>query len=190
MKRVIALAAFQILTIAGWAGHEEHVRATARSFRIPLRPADPITTLPWRVLAAHPLDEEIDPGAPDVALGTDEVQRFLGTRKFFFGAALVGFCPRGDIERVCALAPIESAVPSGPARHWARAFVRLGEAPFTPKRPVGGSRINFQFDRLLMPVPLPQTRSGPGFELEVADRPGQPLLPLRLWFRGQAFELS
>jgi hypothetical protein len=184
MKRVLALAAFQVLAILTWASHEERVRANAPTFRIPLRPNDPVEVLRWRGLAAHPLDEEITLGAPDVALAAAEVERFLGTRRSFVGPALVGFCPRGPSERVCALAEIGAPAAPGAARRWARAFVRV------PEGKLRSVHIGFRFDWLLLPVPLPEAERGSDWELEVADRPGQPLLPLRLWLRGRPLILG
>jgi hypothetical protein len=185
MKRVAALAAFQVLTILSWAAHEEHVRATAPTFRIPLRPSGAVEVLRWHGLTAHPLDEEIDPGAADAVLDAEEVGRFLGDKRAYFGQALVGFCPRGEVERVCALAHAGAPAPPGPARHWASAFVRVQETG--PRRVV---YVRLHLDQLFLPVPLPATGNEPGWELEVSDRPGQALLPLRLWFRGRSVDLA
>lgn len=190
MKRVAALAAFQVLAILGWAAYEERVRATASTFRIPLRASDPLEVLRWRGLAAHPLDAEIDPAAADAVLKPEEVARFLGTAPSFAGPALVGFCPRGEAERVCALAPLGAPSPGGPARHWARARVRVHDRTVEGK-PAGRTvHIDFRLDWLLLPLPLPEGARGPGWELEVSDRPGQPLLPLRLWLRGRPLPLG
>jgi hypothetical protein len=187
---VAVLAAFQVITILGWASYEERMRATAPTFRIPLRPTDPVEILRWRGLAAHPLDAEIDPGAADAVLTAEAVAGFVGDKRAYFGEALVGFCPRGEIERVCALAHLGAPAQGSPARHWARAFVRVQDRRVEGEPARRIVRVDLGVDRLFSPMSLPGTGKEPGWELEVSDRPGQSLLPVRLWLRGRPLDLG
>lgn len=61
MKRLLFLAAFQIVAILSWAAYHEHVWATAPTFRIPLRPRDPFDLIRGRYFVLNPLDTSVDP---------------------------------------------------------------------------------------------------------------------------------
>ncbi len=79
MKRVVGLAAFQVVVLLGWAAQNEYVRATAPTFRIPLQPRDPYDVLRGRYFVLNPRDSSIRTGQQGVVLTVDEVQRFLGS---------------------------------------------------------------------------------------------------------------
>ncbi len=120
MRRLLALAAFQVLAILGWASYHEYVWATAPTFRVPLRPRDPFDLIRGRYFVLNPQDTSID--ARSISFSQQEVDRFLGSANAFAGSVQVGFCAAGDVYRVCALArPGET--PSGPARFWCKGFV-------------------------------------------------------------------
>jgi hypothetical protein len=104
MKRVMAVAVFQVMVMLGWAAQNEYVRATAPTFRIPLEPRDPYDLLRGRYFVMNPKDARMVAGAPDVLLTAEAVKAFLGEESSFHGAAFVGFCPQGEVFRVCALA--------------------------------------------------------------------------------------
>jgi len=193
VKRLIGLAAFQVVVLLGWAGQNELVRATAPTFRIPLRPRDPHDVLRGRYFVLNPLDSSIKTGDQGVALTAEEVKRFLGSDTSFRGPARVGFCPQEEHYRICAIARRGEALAGGSAQHWSRADVsvqweestwRAGKQIHDP-----GYRldIDLALDRFFLPnrVTLPAPESDLGWELEACHRPGLSPLPKRLLFRGQ-----
>lgn len=193
MKRLIGLAAFQVAVLLGWAAQNEYVRATAPTFRIPLQPRDPYDVLRGRYFVLNPRDASVKTGAEGVVLTAEEVKRFLGKETSFMGPALVGFCPQGDVHRVCALANLREQPASGPAQHWSRAHLwirwedhvwRSGQQVTEP-----GYRLNIDLalDRFFLPnrATLPARENEPGWEVEVCHRPGLTPLPRRLFFKGQ-----
>lgn len=194
MKRVFALAAFQILVMLAWAAQNEYVRATAPTFRIPLEPRDPYDLLRGRYFVMNPRDSRIEIGDAGVMLTADDVKRFLGTETTFHGTALVGFCPQGESQRVCALAKENEPAANGPARFWSRARLSIfwrSEAWNSPPRPavhppnysVG---VDLALDRFFLPnrTVLPARENEAGWEVEVCHRPGLTPLPKRLLFKG------
>ncbi len=135
-------------------------------------------------------------GTPDARLSRAEVERFLSQATYFSGLADVGFCPEDQHQRVCALArPAADAEPrSNPAASfWSRATVtidwedrvwRRGESIPEPGWVVS---ISLGTDRFFLPnrLVLPAREADPGWELELAHRPGRNPLPVRLLFKGQ-----
>jgi hypothetical protein len=196
MKRLAVLAAVQLGAILGWAGYHEHVRAHSPTFRIPLQPIDPYDALRGRYFVLNPVDGRLLAGAPGTYLGPDSVSRFLGAREHYAGPAAVGFCRVGEVHRVCDLQPLETALAGDPSRFWSRVRVSIFREPATRQAhalaPQPGWRVDLdlELDRFFLParLTLPGPERDPGWELEVSHRPGQPLLPRQLWFRGRALE--
>jgi hypothetical protein len=192
MKRLISLAVFQVVVLLGWAAQNEYVRATAPTFRIPLQPRDPYDVLRGRYFVLNPRDASIKTGAEGVVLTAEEVKRFLGGETSFMGPALVGFCPQGDIHRVCALARLGEPRDAGAQHrsrarlwiHWEDQVWRKGQ-----QVPEPGYRltIDLALDRFFLPnrATLPARENQPGWEVEVCHRPGLTPLPRRLLFKGQ-----
>ena len=183
MKRLLVLAAFQVLAILSWASYHEYVWATAPTFRVPLRPRDPFDLIRGRYFVLNPQDTSID--APSTSFSQQEVDRFLGSANAFAGSVQVGFCAAGDVYRVCALArPGEP--PSGPARFWCKGFATLAKQ---------GSGWKLDLDlglrRFFIPnrLQLPGRENQEGWELEVSYRPGLSALPRRLFFKGTPIDL-
>lgn len=191
MKRVLILAAVQVAVILAWAGYHERVRASAPTFRIPLAPRDPYDPLRGRYFIVNPLDGNVKTGQSGTVLSAAAVETFLRGEKHFHGPALVGFCPVGDVHRVCALQRFEEGTPSD--GFWSRAFVTVAEETVTWRDgksvPEPGWRVNAEMgiDRFFLPdaLQLPGLESDPSWQLEVSHRPGLPLLPKRLWFQGR-----
>ena len=192
MRRTIALAVFQVAVILVWAAQNEYVRATAPTFRIPLEPRDPYDVLRGRYFVMNPRDARIKAGEEGVRLTTDEVKRFLGPETSFSAPALVGFCPEGEVHRVCALAKRGEEPASGIAQYWSRAHVAINWEEETWR---GGQQvrdpgyrvsIDLALDRFFLPnrISLPARENEPGWEVEVCHRPGLTPLPRRLLFKG------
>ena len=183
MRRLLVLAAFQIFAILTWASYHEYVWTTAPTFRVPLRPRDPFDLIRGRYFVLNPQDTSIDSRSPSLSQG--EIQRFLGSTNPFAGSVQVGFCPTGDVYRVCALArPGEMA--SGSARFWCKGFATLTNQ---------GSGWKLELDlglrRFFIPnrLQLPAGENQEGWELEVSYRPGLSPLPRRLFFKGTPIDL-
>lgn len=185
MKRLLALAAFQVITILAWASYHEYVWVTAPTFRIPLRPSDPFDIIRGRYFILNPQDASID--SRSGFLPREEVERFVASPSlsYFSEPALVGFCPAGDLYRVCALArPGDTS--RGPARFWAKASATISETKGNRTVQLDlGLRRFFIPNRLQLPAPENQD----GWELEVSHRPGLSLLPRRLFFKGTPLDL-
>jgi hypothetical protein len=183
MKRVAALAAFQVLAIVGWASYHEHVWATAETFRIPLRPYDPFDAIRGRYFVLNPADATVESGNP--WLPREQVDRLLGSSDAFSGTVQVGFCPAGETYRACALAlPGEAA--SGSARFWGRGFATLSRQGTGWKL-----RLDLGLRRFFIPnqLQLPAAENQEGWEVEVSHRPGLSLLPRRLVFKGAPIDI-
>ena len=192
MKKLAILAAVQMGTILGWAGYHEHVRAHAPTFRIPLQPSDPYDVLRGRYFVLNPLDRQLKTGLPGTHLSGASVERFLGNRRAYNGTAAVGLCRIGEVHRVCDLQPL-GATPGGSDPLWSRARVTVywEDSTFRENRqvPEPGWRVSLDLglDRFFLPdgFQLPGRERDLGWELEVSHRPGQLLLPRRLWFQGK-----
>jgi hypothetical protein len=183
MRRLIVLAAFQVLAILSWASYHEHVWATAPAFRIPLRPRDPFDLIRGRYFVLNPQDTSID--SQSGSISHEEIERFLGSSNGFTGSAQVGFCPVGQVYRVCALArPGEK--PARSARFWCKGFVRLSK-----QENAWRLQLDLGLRRFFIPnrLQLPAHESQEGWELEVSYRPGLSPLPRRLFFKGTPIEL-
>jgi GDYXXLXY protein len=197
MKKAASLAAFQIAVILGWAGYHENVRAHAPTFRIPLRPVDPYDVLRGRYFRLNPLDGNLKTGRPDVLLSEASVQEFLRGEQSYVGPVQVGFCPRGDLHRVCALRRLDHQAPAADGLLWSRAQAAVTWEASTYVQgkavPEPGWRVslNLGLNRFFLPnrITLPAGERDVGWALEVSHRPGQPLLPRRLWFRDQPVEV-
>jgi hypothetical protein len=183
MRRILALAAFQIVTILSWASYHEYVWATASTFRIPLRPRDPFDLIRGRYFVLNPLDTSID--SQSGSLHFEEVERFLGSTNAYAGTVQVGFCPANEVYRVCSLArPKEKT--AGSARFWCKGFATLTKQGTDWKLELDlGLRRFFIPNRLRLPAGENQE----GWELEVSYRPGLSPLPHRLFFKGTPIDL-
>lgn len=183
MKRLLALAAFQVLTILTWAAYHEYVWATAPTFKIPLRPRDPFDLIRGRYFVLNPQDATID--SRSGFLPGEEVERFARSATHLPEPVLVGFCPAGELSRVCALVR-PGDTPRAPARYWARGSATVSETPdaWTVQLDLGLRRF-FIPNRLQLPAKENQD----GWELEVSHRPGLSLLPRRLLFKGTPLDL-
>lgn len=183
MKRLLGLAAFQILVILAWASYHEYVWATAPTFRIPLRPRDPFDLIRGRYFVLNPLDASIASGSSTV---TPEITRFVGSSGSFAGNVRVGFCPVEAVYRVCAVARSGEELPQGPARFWCKAFAVL-------RKQEGGWSLELDLGlrRFFIPnrIQLPARENEEGWELEVSYRPRLSPLPRRLYFRGTPVDL-
>jgi hypothetical protein len=84
MRRLLVLAALQVLGILGWASYHEYVWATAPTFRVPLRPSDPFDPIRGRYFVLNPQDASIDSRSTSIPQG--EVDRFLGSSTAFAGS--------------------------------------------------------------------------------------------------------
>jgi len=183
MRRILLLAAFQVLAILAWASYHEHVWATAPTFRIPLRPRDPFDPIRGRYFVLNPRDSSIDSRSGSPA--DRDIERVLGSAEAFGGRVQVGFCPIDHVYRVCALAhPGET--PAASARFWCPGFAQI-------KRKQGGwtARFDLGLRRFFIPnrLKLPGREDEEGWELEVSYRPGSSLLPRRLLFKGTPIDL-
>ena len=194
MKKLAILAAVQIGVILGWAGYHERVRASAPTFRIPLAPVDPHDVLRGRYFILNPRDGNARTGQGDTLLTEATVTTFLRGEKQFDGPALIGFCPAGDVHRVCGLQKLEGGTPRD--GFWARSNVsiypeeRSVRADNSVVEPGWRVILDMDLDRFFLPddLQLPGHENDPSWELEVSHRPGLPLLPRRLWFQGQPLE--
>jgi hypothetical protein len=180
MKRALLLALVQAVVILGWAGTEELARRGAPTFRVPLVERATSEEHSGRITLFQPADLEPRPGAPGALLTDAEIARFLAGAKEFHGPALVGFCPRDRVQRVCALARLDDPQASRPAnaRFWSRARLRVWQHE--------GWQVHADFvaTRLFLPerLSLPAPATAAGWTLELAHREGRPPLPLRLFF--------
>jgi len=185
MRRLLALAAFQILAIVAWSSYHEYVWATGPTFRIPLRPRDPFDLIRGRYFVLNPQDSSITPGSSSASLARTEVERLLGSSGAFAGSVQVGFCAAGDLYRVCAL-----ALPGDPKRvgaaFWCKGFATLS------KHDNGWvMKLDLGLRRFFIPnqLQLPAKEDQDGWELEVSHRPGLTLLPRRLFFKGSPIDI-
>jgi hypothetical protein len=196
MRKLAILAAVQVGVMLGWAAYHERVRAHAPTFRIPLAPRDPYDILRGRYFILNPLDGNIRTGQGDTLLTDATVTSFLRGEKYFAGAALVGFCPAGDVHRVCGLQRLEGPAPRD--GFWARSrvdihpeavSVREDKSVIEPGWRVG---VDMDLDRFFLPdaFRLPGPENDPSWQLEVSHRPGLPLLPRRLWFKGEPVNIG
>jgi hypothetical protein len=194
MKGLATLALLQLGVILGWAGYHERIRATAPTFRIPLQPLDPYDVLRGRYFRLNPLDASLKTGRPGTYVDATAAQRIAGSESYYQGPVLVGFCPIEGVHRACDLRRIAGEPEGGDARAWARARATVSYQQATPAtngmaavEPGWVVTLDLGLDRFFLPnrVELPGRERDPGWELEVSHRAGQPLLPLRLWFRGQ-----
>lgn len=183
--RIVAVIVLQAGTLLGLAGYHESVRAQAPTFRIPLQPYDPHDVLRGRYFRLNPLDARITLDAPEARLKAEKAT--LPGRTPFVGDALVGFCPDGEHHRVCALRLLSEPASGPPAAFWSRARVEVWGATPRSDAPPHRVTVDFGLDRFFIPnrATLPGLERDPGWELEVSYRPGQRLLPRRLFFRGQ-----
>lgn len=173
MKRAAWLALLQAGVMLGWAGWNERVLATAPTFRIPLQPVDPYDVLRGRYFILNPQDRRIQPG-PASRLPAAELSGLAtGLRE----PALIGFCPEGELYRVCALARTPEQADAR-AKFWSRARVRMQAG--------GLVDVDLGLDRFFIPnrARLPAPEREQGWEVELAHRPGLTPLPKRLFFRG------
>jgi hypothetical protein len=183
MRRLLVLAAFQIVAILGWASYHEHVWATAPTFRVPLRPRDPFDLIRGRYFVLNPQDSSINSASG--SLSQAEVERLLGSSNAFAGSVQVGFCPASDVYRVCALALLGETT-TGAARFWCKGFATL------TKRDNGWQlELDLGLRRFFIPnrLKLPARENQEGWELEVSYRPGLTPLPRRLFFKGTPIDL-
>lgn len=183
MRRIIVLAAFQVLAIVSWASYHEYVWATAPTFRVPLRPRDPFDLIRGRYFVLNPQDASLDSGS--AFLPQAEVDRLLASSHSFVGSVQVGFCAAGDVYRVCALARPEEG-PTGSARFWCKGFATL------TKHEKGWRLVlDLGLRRFFIPnrLQLPARENEEGWELEVSYRPDLTPLPRRLFFKGSPIEL-
>ena len=182
MRRLLGLAAFQVLAILSWASYHEYVWATAPTFRVP-RPRDPFDLIRGRYFVLNPQDASIDSRSASLPQG--EIERLVGSANAFAGSVQVGFCPTGDVYRVCALARPEGKV-VGSARFWCKGFATL------TKQDTGWKlELDLGLRRFFIPnrFQLPGRENQEGWELEVSYRPGLSPLPRRLFFRGSPIDL-
>lgn len=196
MKKIAILAAAQIGFMLVWAGYHEHVRAHAPTFRIPLAPRDPYDVLRGRYFVLNPLDSLLKTRQGRTFLTEGTVETFLRGEKYFDGTALIGFCPVGEVHRVCGLQRLEDGTPED--GFWARSRVNVVGESTSYRDGVGFAEAGWQvalgmdLDRFYLPnrLQLAGRDREPGWELEVSHRPGQPLLPRRLWFKGQPLPIE
>jgi hypothetical protein len=188
VKALLGLVVLQAGSLLAWAGYHEHVRVQAPTFRLPLQLQDPYDLMRGRYFLVSAQDATIAAGSAQARLSTAEVERLLGTETSFFGDLQVGFCPEEDgRHRVCALARPGEDRPEARADFWARAHV-IVYPEWQNGRPAGlGVRIDLDLERFFIPnrAQLPGREQDPGWDLEVSHRPGQRLLPRRLWFKGR-----
>jgi hypothetical protein len=183
MKRLVLLAAFQVLAILSWASYHEYVWATAPTFRVPLRPRDPFDLIRGRYFVLNPQDASLESGS--ASLPQTEVDHLLASSHAYVGSVQVGFCAAGEVYRVCALARPEDK-PTGSARFWCKGFATLNKQD-------GGWKLALDLGlrRFFIPnrLQLPAGENDEGWELEVSHRPGLTPLPRRLFFKGSPIEL-
>jgi hypothetical protein len=190
-RKLVGCAIVASLVGLAWACHDARVRAHATTFRIPLRSRDVGT--PAGRLALTPLDTRIVAGAPDAALSVAEVERFVASAGQPSGAALVGFCPSAGLQRVCALARVDEEVDERRARYWSRADVSVDwqGASWNETHEHPAQRWQVAVDLHLEPVladgPPAGEADDSGWELELAQRPGDHPLARALWYRGRPF---
>ncbi|HXU44249.1 MAG TPA: hypothetical protein VN783_01880 [Thermoanaerobaculia bacterium] len=191
--KVLLLALCEAGVLLAWAGYHERLWATAPTFRIALRPVDPHDVLRGRYFILNPKDGSFAGRTADSGplLSDAALARFLGRETAYHGRARIGFCPRGAIERICALAR-PGGPPTGPAEHWVAGQVRIwyAKGPDESSRGYTGS-IDLGLDSFFLPerAKLPAPENAPGWELEVVYRPDLPPLPKRLWFGGRPVDL-
>lgn len=183
MKRALLLALVQAGVILGWAATEELVRRAAPTFRVPLVARATSDEHRGRHTHFQPADLERPLGAADALLTDVEIERFLAGATDFHGPALVGFCPQGSLQRVCALERLDAAPASrsASAGSWSRARLHVWQHEGWQVR------ADFVATRLFLPegLALPAPATAAGWTLELAHRPDRPPLPLRLYFEDQ-----
>lgn len=192
MRRALAVFALHAVVILGWAAHHERVRASAPTFRLPLEPVDPYDLLRGRYFVLNPVDRRIKTGRPSARLAEAEVRAFLAGATSFDGPALVGFCPEGELHRVCALRALTTS-PGPEAGRWSRARVTVYWEEWTwhdgkqVREPGFGVAVDLGLRRFFVPnrLVLPARENERGWEVEVSHRPGLAPLARGLWFRGQ-----
>jgi hypothetical protein len=194
MKRLAAVAVLQLGVILGWAGYHERVRASAPTVRIPLQPVDPYDVMRGRYFRLSALDASLKTGRPGTYLDAAAPQRIVGSAPSYHGPVLVGLCPVEAVYRVCDLRRIVESSATEDGTVWARARATIWHQPATAAaNGIAGVEagwmvtLDLGLDRFFLPnrLELPGRENEPGWELEVSHRPAQPLLPLRLWFKGQ-----
>jgi hypothetical protein len=183
VRRILALAAFQIAAILSWASYHEYVWATAPTFRIPLRPRDPFDVVRGRYFVLNPQD-----GVIDLRGKSPESRsrvRLVGAPSSYNGKVDVGFCPVGDVYRVCALARKGDAR-AAEARFWCAGRVRYWS--YQDKERL---EIDLGLRRFFIPnrLRLPAAENQEGWQLEVSYRPGQSALPRRLFLKGTPIDI-
>jgi hypothetical protein len=183
MRKLLILAAFQVLVILSWVSYHEYVWATAPTFRIPLRPRDPFDLVRGRYFVLNPLDSILD--WRSLRFPRADVERLVGSSGAFDGVVQVGFCPVDDLYRVCALArPGEKA--SVPAAFWCRGFATVNNRE-------GHWNVNLDLGlhRFFIPnrLSLPAEEHQEGWQVDVSYRPGLSALPRRLVFKGTPIDL-
>ena len=183
MRRILALAALQVLAILSWASYHEYVWATASTFRIPLRPRDPFDLIRGRYFVLNPQDAAID--AQSGSLSREAIERFLGSSNAYAGAVQVGFCRANEVYRVCALALPQEKVAAS-ARFWCKGFATL-----TRQQTGWKLELDIGLHRFFIPnqLQLPAKDNQEGWEVEVSHRPGLSPLPRRLFFKGTPIDL-
>lgn len=188
MKTTAALFVLQAGALLAWAGRSEYVRANAPTFRIPLELRDPYDLVRGRYFRIQPQDARLSARAPGARLTSSDIEAFAGPLTPFESvAADVGFCPERAHYRVCALVRAGEDTSTRTASFWARARVSASPEWTGGKREGRELSIDLGISRFFIPnrAALPAREQDPGWELEVAHRPGQTLLPVRLWFEGK-----
>jgi hypothetical protein len=182
MTKTGLLFVLQAGAILGWAGYEEHVRRASPTFRVPLQPSDPYDLLRGRYFVLNPVDAVVELDGPANAFTPAEVETLMRDADAWRTEALVGFCPNGDVHRVCGIRVAGRPPVGKPTGLWARGRVSA-LYPREPRR----LDVELGLDRFFIPnrAVLPARENEPGWELEVSHRPGRTLLPRRLWFRGK-----
>ncbi len=187
-SKILILALVQVGTILGWAGYHERLWQRASTFRIALNPVDPYDVLRGRYFILNPRGAGFDTAKPvpgsTLTWGAISASPWSwDASSSYSGSAQVGFCPAGPLRTICALTLPGSPRPPAPGNTlWALGKVEIsrGESRFNGTIDLGLDRF-FLPNRALLPAP----ENAPGWELEVVHRPGLPLLPKRLWFRGK-----
>jgi hypothetical protein len=183
MRRVLILAAFQVLVILSWAAYHEYVWATAPTFKIPLRPRDPFDLVRGRYFVLNPLDSILD--WRSFQFPRADVEHLVGSSNAFRGAVQVGFCPIDDVYRVCALAQPKEKT-SAKVRFWC-----LGFATVNKRDGHWYVDLDLGLHRFFIPhrLDLPAYENQEGWQVEVSHRPGLSAIPRRLFFKGTPIDL-
>lgn len=187
MRRLVIIAVFQLTGIGALATYHEYVWATAPRLRLPLEPRDPFDLMRGRYFILNPRDSTIDLGSRESYLTEAKVERFLASETYFSGRALVGLCPVEAHHRLCSLYRWDETPPFEEAPFWSLGFVTIAVDGGRGKAPPVRVRVDLELDRFFLPAgaQLPGRETDSGWEIEVAYRFRQTLLPYRLWFRGR-----